>query len=144
MIIRTGWVYSEHGSNFVKTMVRLMSEKDKLGVVNDQRGSPTYALGLAEMIWHIADHELFTAGIYHWTDAGNITWWDFAKAIQQEALEAGHLSKAIPINPITTEDYPARAARPTYSVLSNDKLVKLVGIEPIPWRQSLKLMLTRL
>ena len=121
-----------------------MSEKDKLGVVNDQRGSPTYALGLAGMIWHIVDHELFTAGIFHWTDAGNITWCDFAKAVQQDALKAGRLSKVIPINPITTEDYPAPAARPTYSVLSNDKLAKLVGIEPTPWRQNLKLMLTRL
>jgi len=144
MIIRTAWVYSEHGSNFVKTMLRLMCEKDKLGVVNDQRGSPTYALGLAERIWQIADYGLFTAGIYHWTDAGNITWCDFAKAIQQEALEAGYLSKAIPIGPITAEDYPAPAARPTYSVLNNGKLAKLVGVEPTPWRQNLKLMLTRL
>ena len=144
MVIRTGWVYSEHGSNFVKTMLRLMSEKDKVGVVNDQRGSPTYAQGLAEMIWHIVDHELFTVGIFHWTDAGDITWCDFAKAIQQEALKAGRLSKVIPINPITTEDYPTPAARPTYSVLSNGKLAQLVGVKPTPWRQSLKLMLTRL
>ncbi len=144
MIIRTAWVYSEHGSNFVKTMLRLMRERDELGVVDDQRGAPTYARGLAETIWQIADHDLFTAGIYHWTDAGNITWCEFAKAIQKEALEAGRLSKSIPINPITTEDYPTPAARPAYSVLDNNKLAKLVGIEPTPWRQNLKLMLSRL
>ena len=144
MIIRTAWVYSEHGSNFVKTMLRLMKEKGELGVVDDQRGSPTYARGLAEMIWQIADHDLFTAGIYHCTDAGNITWCEFAKAIQKEALEAGRLSKSIPINPIATEDYPTPAARPAYSVLDNNKLAKLVGIEPTPWCQNLKLMLSRL
>lgn len=144
MIIRTAWVYSEYGSNFVKTMLRLMSEKPELGVVNDQRGSPTYACDLAEMIWQIHEHDLFSPGIYHWTDEGNITWWDFARAIQEEALESGQLAKVIPINPITTDDYPTPAARPAYSVLNNTKLAKLVGVEPTPWRQNLKLMLSRL
>ena len=144
MIIRTAWVYSEHGNNFVKTMLRLMSEKLELGVVDDQRGSPTYAGNLADMIWQIHEHELFTPGIYHWTDEGNITWCDFARAIQEEALDSGQLAKAIPINPITTDDYPTPAARPAYSVLNNTKLAKLVGIEPTPWRQNLKLMLSRL
>ena len=144
MIIRTAWVYSEHGNNFVKTMLRLMAEKPKLGVVNDQRGSPTYAGDLAEMIWRICDHDLFTPGIYHWTDKGNITWCDFARAIQEEALDSGLLAKAIPINPITTDDYPTPAARPAYSVLDTSKLGRLVGIAPTPWRQNLKLMLSRL
>ena len=144
MIIRTAWVYSEHGINFVKTMLRLMNEKGELGVVNDQRGSPTCAHGLAEMIWRIADQKLFTSGIYHWTDEGNITWCEFAKAIQEEALDAGYLSQAIPINPITTEDYPTPAARPAFSVLDNSKLAKLIGIEPAPWRQNLRFMLSRL
>jgi len=144
MIIRTAWVYSEHGTNFVKTMLRLMNEKDEVGVVNDQRGSPTYAHGLAEMIWRVADHNLFTAGIYHWTDEGNITWCEFARAIQEEALDAGYLPQLIPINPITTEDYPTPAARPAFSVLDNTKLAKLVGIEPTPWRQNLIFMLSRL
>jgi dTDP-4-dehydrorhamnose reductase len=144
MIIRTSWVYSEHGNNFVKSMLRLMSEKPELGVVDDQRGSPTYAGNLADKIWQIHEHDLFTPGIYHWTDEGNITWCDFARAIQEEALASGQLAKAIPINPITTDDYPAPAARPAYSVLDNTKLVKLLGIEPAPWRQNLKLMLSRL
>lgn len=144
MIIRTAWVYSEHGSNFVKTMLRLMGEKPELGVVDDQRGSPTYAGNLAEIIWQIHEHDRFTPGIYHWTDEGNITWCDFARAIQEEALEAGHLTKTIPINPITTDDYPTPAARPAYSVLNNTKLAQLLGIEPTPWRQNLKQMLSLL
>jgi len=144
MIIRTAWVYSEHGNNFVKTMLRLMDERDGLGVVDDQRGAPTYAGGLAELIWQIHEQELFTAGIYHWTDQANITWCDFAGAIQEEAMAAGLLKKAIPINAITTDDYPTPAARPAYSVLDNTKLAKLAGIEPTPWRQNLKLMLSRL
>jgi dTDP-4-dehydrorhamnose reductase len=144
MIIRTAWVYSEHGNNFVKTMLRLMSDRDALGVVDDQRGAPTYARGLAEMIWHIYEYDLFTAGIYHWTDQANITWCDFANAIQEEAIAAGLLVEAIPINAITTDDYPTLAARPTFSVLDNTKLAKLVGIEPTPWRENLKLMLSRL
>ena len=144
MIIRTAWVYSEHGNNFVKTMLRLMSEKPALGVVDDQRGSPTYAGNLANMIWQIHEHDLFTPGIYHWTDEGSITWCDFARAIQEEALASGQLARAIPINPITTDDYPTPAARPAYSVLNNTKLARLLGIEPTPWRQNLKLMLSRL
>ena len=144
MIIRTAWVYSEHGHNFVKTMLRLMSEKPALGVVDDQRGSPTYAGNLANMIWQIHEHDLFTPGIYHWTDEGSITWCDFARAIQEEALASGQLARAIPINPITTDDYPTPAARPAYSVLNNTKLARLLEIEPTPWRQNLKLMLSRL
>jgi dTDP-4-dehydrorhamnose reductase len=144
MIIRTAWVYTEHGNNFVKTMLRLMNERDELGVVDDQRGAPTYARDLAELIWQIYEHELFTAGIYHWTDQANITWCDFANAIQEEAIAAGLLKKAIPINAITTDDYPTPAARPAYSVLDNTKLAKLVGIEPTAWRENLKLMLSRL
>ncbi|HIL63315.1 MAG TPA: dTDP-4-dehydrorhamnose reductase, partial [Porticoccaceae bacterium] len=133
MIIRTAWVYSEHGSNFVKTMLRLMNERDELGVVDDQRGAPTYAGGLAELIWQIHEQELFTAGIYHWTDQANITWCDFARAIQEEAIAAGLLKKAVPINAITTDDYPTPAARPAYSVLDNTKLATLMGLEPAAW-----------
>ena len=144
MIIRTAWVYSEHGNNFVKTMLRLMREREELGVVDDQRGSPTYAGNLAEIIWHIHEQNLFTPGSYHWTNQANITWCDFARAIQEEALASGLLKRAIPINPITTDDYPTPAARPAFSVLNNTKLAKLVGIEPTPWRQNLKLMLSRL
>ena len=144
MIIRTSWLYSEHGRNFVNTMLRLMADRDELGVVDDQRGSPTYARGLAAVIWQIINNDLFAPGIYHWTDQGNITWHDFAVAIQEEALKIGLLDSAIPIKAITTEAYPTPASRPANSVLDNKKLAKLLGSEPTPWRENLELMLSLL
>ncbi|MBO6658345.1 MAG: dTDP-4-dehydrorhamnose reductase [Pseudomonadales bacterium] len=143
MIIRTAWVYSEHGANFVKTMLRLMAERDELGVVSDQRGSPTYARSLAEVIWQIVEDDLFRPGIYHWTDEGDITWHDFALGIQQEGVEAGLLKRRIPIHPIDTVDYPTPADRPAYSVLNTDKLATLSGLQPQPWQSNLKSALSR-
>jgi len=144
MIIRTSWLYSEYGNNFVKTMLRLMAERDELGVVDDQLGSPTYARGFAESVWQIVNDELFSPGIYHWTDAGGISWYEFAVAIQEEAREIGLLKGGIPIKGIGTSDYPTLAERPAYSVLDNGKLAKLIGTAPIPWRDNLKRMLLRL
>lgn len=144
MIIRTSWLYSEHGHNFVNTMLRLMVERDELGVVNDQRGSPTYARGLAEVIWQIINKDLFAPGVYHWTDQGNITWHDFAVAIQEEALKIGLLDSPIPIKAIISEAYPTPAERPANSVLDNTKLAKHLGSNPTPWRENLHLMLSRL
>ena len=143
MIIRTSWVYSEHGSNFVKTMLRLMVERDELSVVNDQRGAPTYARGLAETIWRIQSEDLFSPGIYHWTDKAEVTWHEFAVAIQEEAQKVGLLDQTIPINPIPTEAYPTPAERPAYSVLSAGKLAAILGIDPYPWREQLKYMLSQ-
>ncbi|MBO6702610.1 MAG: dTDP-4-dehydrorhamnose reductase [Pseudomonadales bacterium] len=144
MIIRTAWVYSEHGGNFVKTMLRLMAERDELGVVSDQIGSPTYARGLAKTIWRIVVEDRFSPGIYHWTDHGGISWHEFAVAILQEAKDQGLLDSTIPINPIPTEAYPTPASRPAYSVLDTAKLANLLGHEPTNWRDNLKLMLGRL
>lgn len=144
MIIRTAWVYSEHGGNFVKTMLRLMAERDELGVVSDQIGSPTYARGLAEAIWRIVVEDRFSPGIYHWTDQGGISWHEFAVAIQQEAIDHDLLKAEITVNPIPSEAYPTPAARPAYSVLQTDKLANLLGYEPFPWRQQLKSMLSQL
>ena len=144
MIIRTSWVYSEYGKNFVKTMLKLMQERESLSVVNDQRGVPTYARDFAEIIWQICNDEMFTPGIYHWTDAGNISWHEFALAIQDEAIDLGLLEAEIPIEAIPTENYPTPAERPKYSVLDCSKLTKLIGIEQSPWRKNLKLMLTNL
>ena len=144
MIIRTSWVFSEHRLNFVKSMLRLMREKQEISVVNDQRGSPTYAGSLADIVWQISDRGLFTPGIFHWTDEGDVTWFEFAQAIQEEALNAGRLQKSITINEIATSEYPTLAPRPAFSVLDNSKLVKLVGVKPIPWRQNLRKMLSRL
>lgn len=144
MIIRTSWLYSEHGDSFVKTMLRLMSEKDEIGVVDDQTGSPTYARSLAEAVWQMVDPELFTPGIYHWTDQGGISWYDFAKAIQEEAIALDLLENRTPVNAITTDQYPTLAARPKYSVLDNSKLARLLDRDPCPWRDNLRLMLRRL
>jgi dTDP-4-dehydrorhamnose reductase len=125
-IVRTAWVYSEHGNNFVKTMLRLMAEKEQLGVVYDQIGTPTCAKGLATMLWSLADNlhteqqNLEARGqtaIHHWTDAGVASWYDFAVAIQEIALDKGLLEKKIPIRPIPASAYPTPATRPSFSVL---------------------------
>lgn len=139
LILRTAWVYSAHGGNFVKTMLRLMGEKESLSVVADQVGSPTWAAGLANAIWDAADKRL--KGIHHWTDAGVASWYDFAVAIQEEALAIGLLKKAIPISPIRTEDYPTAAKRPPYSVLDRTETWEALGIEAMHWRGGLREML---
>ena len=144
MIIRTAWVYYTKGNNFVNTMLRLMSERDELNVVNDQRGAPTFAGSLADVIWDVVVEEKFMLGVYHWTDDGEITWYEFAKAIQEEAAREGLLDKSIPIYPITTEEYPTAAARPPYSVLNCDKLETLTVKKRKLWRDNLVEMLTDL
>lgn len=139
LIIRTAWVYSEHGQNFVKTMLRVLVEKPVLSVVADQVGTPTYAPSLAKTIWALAQNG--SKGIYHATDAGVASWYDFAVAIQEEAIALGLLEKDIPITPIATKDYPTPAKRPTYSVLDKSKTWDLLG-EPSPhWRENLRQML---
>ena len=143
VILRTAWVYSVHGSNFVKTMLRLMAERDELNVVADQVGTPTWAKELAKAIWLIAGKKDMQ-GIYHWTDEGNASWYDFAVAIQEEALGLGLLQKAIPIKPIKTEKYPTPAKRPAYSVLDKTSTIEALGHKPSHWRESLKQMLIEL
>ena len=144
MTLRTAWLYSEYGNNFVKTMLRLMREKPELSVVNDQTGSPTYARGLARLIWVIIQRELFKPGIYHWTDQGNISWYDFACGIQEEAGKLGLFHKKIPIKPILTTQYPTPARRPAYSVLECAETESLTGMKTTPWKENLRTMLGRL
>lgn len=140
VILRTAWLYSEFGGNFVSTMLRLMSERDELSIVNDQVGSPTWARSVADVIFaFVARPEL--AGNYHWTDAGQVSWYDFACAIQEEAVELGLISKSIDIRPIASADYPAAAKRPAYSVLDCSATARDLGLEQAPWRQSLRAML---
>lgn len=115
-IVRTSWVYSSHGNNFVKTMLRLMAEKDELSVVADQIGCPTYARGLAEFIWQLSCLDKIDR-IYNWTDLGVASWYDFAIEIQKLGIENKLLTKSIPITPIKSEQYPTPAARPHFSVL---------------------------
>ena len=138
-IIRTAWVYSAYGSNFVKTMLRLMAEKPQLGVVVDQVGTPTWARGLADVCWACVQHTV--TGIHHWSDAGVASWYDFAKAIQDLGLQHGLLTERIPINPIPSSAYPVPAQRPAYSVLDKSTLLAaLPSVENIYWREQLGAM----
>ncbi len=138
LIVRTAWVYAAQGGNFVRTMLRLMAERDHLRVVADQIGTPTFATGLAEAIWALAAQN--ARGIYHHTDSGAASWYDFAVAIQEEALARDLLTKAIPIEPIATADYPTPAVRPAYSVLDKRATSAMIGAAP-HWRARLRRML---
>lgn len=133
LIIRCGWLYSAHGQNFVKTMLRLMAERDVLNVVNDQRGVPTSAHSLADIIWRcIADGDV--RGIQHWADAGTASWYEFAAEIARQAYATGLLKHLPQINAISTAQYPTAAQRPAYSVLNNDYLTQYFALRPRPWR----------
>lgn len=143
VVLRTAWLYSSHGANFVKTMLRLMRERNELRVVADQVGTPTWARGLADAIWEIAARP-DVAGLCHWTDAGVASWYDFAVAIQEEAVAIGLLPKAAAILPITTEEFPTPARRPAYSVLDKSLLWRLLGTTAPHWRVSLRAMLQEL
>ena len=140
LILRTGWVYSRYGSNFVKTMLRLMSERDDLAVVADQVGTPTWAHGLAEAVWASAARPQLS-GIYHWSDAGVCSWYDFAVAICEEALALGLLARAVKIRPITALEYPTPAHRPAYSVLDKTNSWRDFALAGVHWRQQLRAML---
>ena len=142
LILRTAWVYSSHGNNFVKTMLRLMLEKDVIRVVGDQIGSPTYALGLANAIWKSINNPNFI-GIQHWTDSGIASWYDFAVAIQEEAINVGYLKNSIPIEMIPTGSYPTLALRSPYTVLDKTNSYQILG-HALHWRIALRQMLTKL
>lgn len=143
LIIRTAWVYSAHGNNFVKTMLRLMSERDTLGVVADQVGTPTWAAELAKVIYLAAEKKL--SGTYGWTDAGVTSWYDFAHSINELGVELGFLEKPLEtLNPIPASAYPTPAARPSFSVLDKDPLREAIGYTGMHWRDALKLMLKEL
>ena len=143
VILRTGWLYAAEGHNFVKTMLRLMTEKDSLKVIADQVGTPTWAVSLAKLIWKVTQNPAIK-GTYHWSDAGVASWYDFAVAIQEEALSQGLLKKSIPIRPITTEEYPSPARRPAYSVLEKQATIAATGEIPDHWRVNLRAMLKEL
>lgn len=133
IIVRTAWVYSSYGKNFVKTMLRLMDTKPEIGVVNDQIGSPTYAADLAEVLLTIALEEDPSPGIYHYTNEGVISWYDFALAIKEL-----HGSACV-VNPIPTSSYPTPAKRPAYSVLDNSRIfTAFPTLHPHFWKDSLK------
>ena len=143
VILRTGWVYSRHGGNFVKTMLRLMAEREQLSVVEDQIGTPTWARGLALACWGLADHD-DVSGIYHWSDAGACSWYDFATVIREIALELGLLHQAATLLPIPASQYPTPAQRPAYSVLDKTLTRKLLGHSGNHWTSQLRAMLVDL
>lgn len=132
IVIRTSWVYSRFGNNFVKTMSRLMQERDSLNVVNDQIGSPTYAADLAEAILTIITHSHWQAGIYHFSNEGEISWFEFALAIQA----IGGFNCAI--SGIPSSDYPTPAQRPHYSLLDKSKIATTFGVVVPGYRESLE------
>jgi dTDP-4-dehydrorhamnose reductase len=140
VILRTSWLYSRFGNNFVLSMLRLMRQRDRLGIVADQVGTPTWAGTLARAIWRVAvtGH---IKGLYHWSDAGVASWYDFSVAIQEEGRARGLLDGAIPIDPIRTADYPLPAKRPAYSVLDCSRSWRDFKIEPLHWRVALRRML---
>lgn len=142
-IVRTSWLYSEHGNNFVKAMLRLMGERDQLSVVNDQVGSPSSTHGLADLIFAMIPCQNYQ-GIYHWTDGASISWFEFAQEIQYQALQEGLLSKAIPISPIATSAYPTPARRPAYSVLDRSRVFAEFECPVEDWKAQLRLVIRQL
>jgi dTDP-4-dehydrorhamnose reductase len=139
LIVRTAWVYSVHGRNFVRTMLRVMQNQPQVRVVHDQVGTPTWGRALAEALWRGADREL--KGIVHWTDAGVASWYDFAVAIRDEALALGLLHHPVTVTPIGTHEFAAPAPRPPYSVLDKDTGWAALGGPARHWRENLRLML---
>ncbi len=142
LIVRTAWVYAPTGGNFVRTMLRLMAERPEVRVVADQIGTPTYAPDLARALWAFADQG--ARGVYHYTDSGAASWYDFAVAIQEEALSAGLLDRAVPVIPIATADFPTPAKRPHFSVLDKTKTTAALGAPAPHWRSNLRLMLSEI
>jgi dTDP-4-dehydrorhamnose reductase len=137
IIIRTAWVYSAYGHNFVKTMIRLMGERDEISVISDQIGSPTYALDLAKAIVNIIDGKNWVSGTYHFSNEGEISWYDFAVAIKEiKNLDCS-------INAIPTSAYPTPARRPKFSLLDKTKIKSTFGVQVPFWKDSLKEMLAK-
>lgn len=139
IICRTSWVYAAGGTNFVRTMLRLMRERDELSVVSDQIGAPSWATGVADTLWALALEG--QPGIYHHRDAGVASWYDFAVAIYEEGRAMGLLKRDVAIRPIATEDYPTPAHRPPFSLLDDSKTRALLGDQPPHWRVNLRKML---
>ena len=143
IVVRTAWVYAAYGRNFLLTMLRLMAERGEVRVVADQVGTPTAALPLAQVLWRFA-RQPGIAGVFHWTDAGVASWYDFAVAIAEEAAAIGLLRRAVTVVPIATDEYPTPAKRPAYSVLDKRATVAALGIRPRHWRAELRSVLGEL
>lgn len=140
-VVRSGWIYGEHGNNFVKTMLKLAAERDVISVVSDQVGTPSYAMNVAQMIWQLLQRRP-PQKVFHFSDAGAASWYDFAVAIFCEAHAQGILHKLPQVIPVNTSDYPTPAQRPSYSVLDKQATWCTLEIEACHWRTGLKAMLT--
>jgi len=139
VILRTAWLYSTYGNNFVKTMIRLGKEKNELGVVFDQIGTPTYAADLAQAIFTVIETPVWHAGIYHFTNEGVCSWYDFTLAIHELAG-----IKKCQVRPILSEEYQYKTPRPHYSVLDKSKFKKTFGVEIPHWKASLERCINKL
>jgi dTDP-4-dehydrorhamnose reductase len=140
LIVRTAWLYSDKGHNFVLTMLRSMRERSEVRVVSDQVGTPTWARMLAEALWAMAARPAMS-GIHHWTDAGVASWYDFAVAIEEEALRLGLLDGAVQVRPIPTSEYATDAPRPAFSVLDKTATWTALDLPVRHWRVNLRCML---
>lgn len=141
-IVRTAWVYRSGSANFMSTMLRLMAERDELGVVCDQVGTPTSADNLADVLWRIVEKNL--AGLWHYTDAGVASWYDFACAIHKQSRQLSLLEREITITPLLTSEYPTPAKRPAYSVLDCSLIRQSLGLSAIHWQDALEKQLLKL
>jgi dTDP-4-dehydrorhamnose reductase len=140
-IVRTAWLYGGHGNNFVHTMLRLMNERDEVKVVNDQRGSPTWARDLSETLAALVstarEDSQVPYGIYHYTNEGDITWFDFAQAIYDQGRRFSLIKTDCAVTPCTSAEFPAKVTRPAYSVLDKAKIRAALGIDIPSWDNSL-------
>ena len=148
LVLRTSWVFGEHGNNFVKTMLRLGRDRDTLSVVADQHGGPTSAGSIADTLWALASifqrEGRLEWGVYHYSGFPACSWYDFANEIFTQAVSLGLLEKSPNLNAITTAQYPTPAKRPQWSVLDCQKLVDAHGLLPRNWRQELQHVLGQL
>jgi dTDP-4-dehydrorhamnose reductase len=138
VIFRTSWLYSEFGNNFVRTMIRLMGEKESINVVNDQIGSPTYAGDLARLVLDMVKEDKFFPGLYHFSDEGKISWFEFALAIRDL------IRSSCRVNPISSSQYPTLAKRPAFSLLDKTKIKTVYSIRIPDWKSSLVTCMGRL
>jgi len=141
-IIRTAWLYGKYGNNFAATMLRLMNQREEISVIDDQRGSPTWAFDLASLILifieYIDSGNTIPPGIFHYTNEGNISWFDFANEIYRQGAELGLIKKKCAIIPCTTAEYPSKAQRPVFSVLDKSKIKAALDISIPDWDKSLR------
>jgi dTDP-4-dehydrorhamnose reductase len=140
VVVRTSWIYDATGRNFVLTMLRLMKERRSVRVVSDQVGTPTSAHSVAQALWRFVQRDGLS-GVFHWSDAGVASWYDFAVAIAEEGAAMGLVPQDVEVAPIATADYPTPAKRPAYSVLDKQSTFAALGLMPLHWRKNLRVVL---